>query len=184
MLKIEKIPFSGWPNCVRVSNDLVDLIATTDVGPRILHFGWKGGENQLAVIPETAGLTGGDQWRLYGGHRLWNAPEHFPNSYYPDNGPIELVEEKVFIRLVQPVEATTQVQKEIEIQLSPTQPVVSIRHRLYNRAASPQRLAPWAITAFAPGGVGILPFELHKDDPAPKPSLVFSAWDWLFLFLF
>lgn len=178
MLKIEKIPFAGWMNCILVSNDFVDLIATTDVGPRIIFFGWKNGENQLALLPETAGLTGGDQWRLYGGHRLWNAPEHFPNSYYPDNGPIELVEEKDFIRLVQPVEATTRIQKEIEIHLSPKQPVVSIHHRLYNRAASSQLLSPWAITAFAPGGVGILPFEMDKDNPAPKPSLIFSAWDY------
>lgn len=178
MLKIEKLPFLGWPNCVRLSNDLVDLIATTDVGPRVLFFGRKGGANQLTIIPETAGLTGGDQWRLYGGHRLWNAPEHFPNSYYPDNGPIQLVEEKDFIRLIQPVEATTQLQKEMEIHFSSIGPSVSILHILRNCASSPRKLSPWAITAFASGGIGILPFEMDKDNPKPKPSLIFSAWDY------
>lgn len=178
MLKTEKIPFSGWANCVRISNDLVELIATTDVGPRILFFGRKGGANQLVVIPETAGLTGGDQWRLYGGHRLWNAPEHFPNSYYPDNGPVQLVEEKDFIRLIQPEETTTHIRKEMEIRLSPSEPKASILHRLVNCTSSPQKLSPWAITAFAPGGMGILPFEMDKDTPAPKPGFVFSAWDY------
>lgn len=178
MLKIEKMPFSGWANCVQLSNDHVELIATTDVGPRILFFGRKGGDNQLAVIPETAGLTGGDQWRLYGGHRLWNAPEHFPNSYYPDNGPVQLVEEKDLIRLIQPEETTTHLRKEIEISLSASAPKVDILHRLVNGDDTPQLLSPWAITAFAPGGVGILPFSMDKDNPAPKPSLVFSAWDY------
>jgi hypothetical protein len=178
MLQIEKASFSGWANCVRLSNDHVELIATTDVGPRILFFGRRGGANQLAVIPETAGLTGGDQWRLYGGHRLWNAPEHFPDSYYPDNGTVQLVEEKDFIRLIQPVETTTHIRKEIEIRLSSSEPAVDILHRLVNCADIPQKLAPWAITAFAAGGVGILPFSMDKDNPAPKPGLVFSAWDY------
>lgn len=178
MLKVEKIPFAGWPSCIRLSNGILELIATTDIGPRILSFSWKCDRNQLAVIPETAGQTGGKEWRLYGGHRLWNAPEHFPNSYYPDNGPIDLVEEKNSIRLVQPIETTTKMQKEMEIHLSPSDPSVSIHHRLINRSTSPQSLAPWAITAFAAGGVGILPFTMDKENPAPKPSLVISAWDY------
>jgi hypothetical protein len=94
MVQLKKTAFAGWPNCFRLSNDSVELVVTTDVGPRIIFYGWKGQKNQFVVVPETAGMTGGDQWRLYGGHRLWNAPEHFPNSYYPDNGPVELVEEK------------------------------------------------------------------------------------------
>lgn len=178
MLKIEKALFLGWENCACLSNDSVELIATTDVGPRILFFSRKGGANQLAVIPETAGLTGGDQWRLYGGHRLWNAPEHFPNSYYPDNGSIQLVEEKDFIRLVQPEETTTHLRKEIEIHLSSSEPKAEILHCLVNCADIPQKLSPWAITAFAPGGVGLLPFSMDEDNPAPKPRLVFSAWDY------
>ena len=178
MLKIEKTPFLGWPNCVRLSNDHFELIATTDIGPRVLFFGRKGGDNQLAVIPETAGLTGGDQWRLYGGHRLWNAPEHFPNSYYPDNGPVQLVEDKDFIRLVQPEETTTHIRKEIEIRLPPSEPKVEILHRLVNCASTPQMLSPWAITAYIAGGIGILPFKLDRDNSAPKPGFIFSAWDY------
>jgi hypothetical protein len=178
MVKLEKVPFAGWPNCFRLSNDAVELIVTTDVGPRILFYGWKGRANQFMLMPEMAGLSGGSQWRLYGGHRLWNAPEHFPNSYYPDNGPLELGEEKDFIRLVQPVEATTLIQKEMDVQLSNSATRVTIVHRLRNCSPAPMPLSPWAITAFAPGGVGLLPFSMDRDNPAPKPGLVFSAWDY------
>ena len=178
MIKLEKIPYGGWLNCYRYSNNKIELIITTDVGPRIIHYGWKGGENQFVVFPETSGKTGGDQWQLYGGHRLWNAPEHFPNSYFPDNGPIELKQEKGFIRLVQPVETTTLIQKEMDIYISEDSEKVKIIHRLRNYAKEPKELAPWSITALAPGGIGIIPFVLNKDNPAPKPSLVFSAWDY------
>jgi hypothetical protein len=44
-----KIDFNAWPNCHRNSNDNVELVVTTDVGLRILRFGWTGDENELAV---------------------------------------------------------------------------------------------------------------------------------------
>jgi hypothetical protein len=178
MINLEKIPFGGWLNCYRYSNNKIELIVTTDVGPRIIHYGWKGGENQFVIFPETSGKIGGDQWQLYGGHRLWNAPEHFPNSYYPDNGPIEIEEEKGFIRLVQPMESTTLIQKEMEIFLTEDSDQVKIIHRLRNCGKVEKELSPWSITALAPGGIGIIPFALKKENPVPKPSLVFSAWDY------
>ena len=39
---IEKTAFRGWTNCYRVSNGTVEFIATTDVGPRIISFGFVG----------------------------------------------------------------------------------------------------------------------------------------------
>jgi len=178
MIKLEKFPFGGWPNCFRYSNNKIELIVTTDVGPRIIHYGWKGKENQFVVFPETSGKTGGDQWLLYGGHRLWNAPEHFPNSYYPDNGSIELKPEKGFIRLVQPTETTTQIQKEMDVYLSEDSDQVRVVHRLRNCSEELKELTPWSITALAPGGIGIIPFKLNKENPTPKPSLILSAWDY------
>jgi hypothetical protein len=178
MINLEKVPFGGWPNCYRYSNSKIELILTTDVGPRIIYYGWKGKENLLFLAPETAGKTGGNQWQLYGGHRLWNAPEQFPDSYYPDNGPIEIMDEKKFIRLVQPVESTTLIQKEMDIFLVEESGRVKIIHRLRNCGKVEKELSPWSITALAPGGIGIIPFTLNKENPAPKPSLVFSAWDY------
>ena len=29
------------------------------------------------------GKTGGSEWHIYGGHRLWHAPEVMPRTYYP-----------------------------------------------------------------------------------------------------
>ena len=84
-MQSETVQYGGWQNCQRISNGTIEIIATTDVGPRIIRFGFVDGENEFREVPEHAGLTGGDEWRSYGGHRLWHAPENKPRSYLPDN---------------------------------------------------------------------------------------------------
>jgi len=88
-VSIEKVNYKGWSNAYKMTNGTVELIAVADVGPRILHFGMVGKENILYVDPNTAGATGGDEWKGYGGHRLWIAPEHEVLTYYPDNFPVK-----------------------------------------------------------------------------------------------
>ncbi|HQE83180.1 MAG TPA: hypothetical protein PLM14_09285, partial [Candidatus Hydrogenedentes bacterium] len=75
---MEKIAYGGWPNCIRIAKGPIELIATTDVGPRIIRFGFSGGHNLFKEFEEHLGQTGGDEWRSYGGHRLWHAPEASP----------------------------------------------------------------------------------------------------------
>ena len=137
-----KTAYKGWPNCHQLSNGLVDLIATTDVGPRIIRFGFSDGDNMLKECAETLGKTGGDTWNIYGGHRLWHAPEADPRSYEPDNTPIALEEHKGFVRLVQPTEKTTGIQKEIDVYLDPKAAHARLVHRLRNTNLWPVELAP------------------------------------------
>jgi hypothetical protein len=40
---IENVSYGGWPNCLRIANDEVELIVTTDVGPRVIRYGFIGG---------------------------------------------------------------------------------------------------------------------------------------------
>ena len=169
-------PYGGWPNCVHLSNGQVELIATTDVGPRIIRFGFVGGENELVEFSDDMGQIGGDTWRSFGGHRLWHAPEIMPRTYAPDNSPIGIEElPGGAIRLVQPTEPTTGIQKEIEIQLAPAEARAPITHRLTNAGPWPIELAPWAISVMAPGGVSILPLppaQAHGDSFLPGTPLV------------
>ncbi len=132
-----KVAYKGWPNCYELSNGVIDLIVTTDVGPRIIRFGFVGEDNELKEYAEQVGKTGGQEWRIYGGHRLWHAPEANPRSYFPDNFPITLEEHVGFIRLIQPTEATTGIQKEIDLHLDTTQAHVRLVHRLRNMSLWP-----------------------------------------------
>ena len=42
-VKVEKTAYAGWPNCYRITNGEVELIVTTDVGPRVIRYGFVGG---------------------------------------------------------------------------------------------------------------------------------------------
>ena len=54
---IEKTDFGGWPNCYRISNGEIELVVTSDVGPRIMRYGFPGGRNFFKEFPaQLAGL--------------------------------------------------------------------------------------------------------------------------------
>src|SRR3989304_8953827 len=113
--KMEKVAYGGWPAPIRMSNGAVDLVATTDVGPRIIRFGFVGKDNEFFEDPEQLGKTNSSEWLAFGGHRLWLAPEAKPRSYFPDSQPVKAVQQGSTLRLIQPVEGTNGVQKEMEI---------------------------------------------------------------------
>lgn len=173
-VKLERIDYGGWTACYRLSNDAVDLVLTTDVGPRIIRYGFVSQENEFKEFGEMLGKTGGDQWRVYGGHRLWHAPESTPRTYYPDNDPVTLEESDGFVRLVQSTEPTTGIQKEMDIRLDASGSGVEVTHRLRNLNLWSVELAPWALSVMAPGGTAILPLPprgSHPQDLTPTSSL-------------
>src|SRR5258708_24051150 len=74
-VKIEKTQYRGWPNCYRISNGEVDLVVTTDVGPRVIRYGFSGGPNLFKEFDEQAGKSGEATWQARGGPRVRITPE-------------------------------------------------------------------------------------------------------------
>ncbi|MBI5930691.1 MAG: hypothetical protein HY862_15385 [Chloroflexi bacterium] len=176
---MEKVQYAGWPNCYRLANRDIELIVTGDVGPRIIRFGFIGQENLLKEYAQFAGKTGGNEWRIYGGHRLWHAPEERPRTYAPDNSPIQIEDHTSFVRIIQPVETSTGIQKELDITLSPDQPHVQVTHRLRNTNLWSVNLAVWALSVTAPGGKIIIPLPpsgSHADNLLPTRHLTLWAY--------
>ena len=54
-VKIEKTQYDGWPNCYRITNGDVELIATTDIGPRIMRYAFVGGKNVFVDLKDRSG---------------------------------------------------------------------------------------------------------------------------------
>ncbi len=159
---MDRVSCVGLPNCFRMTNDEIELIVTTDVGPRILHYGFVGGPNILGHFPDLAEGTEWGEWKPLGGHRLWVGPEAKPFSYAPDNTSIEArVEGNYAIRLIQPVDASG-FQKEISVSIYPSGSRVDLHHRITYRGAGEVLAAPWALTIMS-GGRAILPLEPHRD---------------------
>ncbi len=174
---MEKINYKGWPNCYRLSNGLVDLVVTADVGPRVIRFGFVGEDNEFKEYADMLGKTGGDEWRIYGGHRLWHAPEVKPRTYFPDNTPVKVEEHSGFVRVIQPTETTTGIQKEIDIRLAPDEAHVQMAHRLRNNNLWAVEFAPWALSVMAQGGKVIIPLPppgSHQESLLPAST--FTLW--------
>ena len=86
-VKLEKVPYGGWPNCIRLSNGTVELIATTDVGPRVIRYGFAAKESEFFEDPRQMGKTNAKEWLAFGGHRLWVAPRPSPGPTSPTASP-------------------------------------------------------------------------------------------------
>lgn len=172
---IDKTAYAGWPNCYRITNGTVELIATSDVGPRIIRYGFVGGDNLFYEFPADRGQTGGDGWRPYGGHRLWHAPEVAPRTYMPDNSPIDIAIDGERVTLTQPTEGPTGIQKQIEVRLDGDGSHVTLIHRLTNRGLWAVELAPWSLSMMNQGGFAIVPQELygpHQENFLPARAMV------------
>jgi len=87
--EVEKTEYKGWKNCYRVTNGDVEVIVTGDVGPRVIRFGFVGGQNLFRNSPnnweERRRKVPGSR-----GDRVWKAPEDPVATWAPDNGPIEV----------------------------------------------------------------------------------------------
>lgn len=173
----EKISYNGWPNCIRIFNKEVELIVTADVGPRIVRCGFIGGQNFFHLLPEHAGKAGGDQWRIYGGHRFWIAPEAMPFSYSPDNDSVGVTVIDNGIRLRQKREAITGMVKEMEITVSEDMNHMTVLHRLANDNAAEVEASPWGLSVLAQGGTAIIPHEPYGEgDDYLLPARPLALW--------
>jgi hypothetical protein len=165
-MKLEKIEYKGWQNCYRLSNSEVELIVTGDVGPRIIRFGFIGGQNLFKEFPEQLGSSGEEELRLRGGHRLWKAPEDPTTSWVRDNVAVDIAMTSSGLVASAPMEPQSQLQKEIEISLDSASNQVTVTHRLKNRSPYSITLSAWALTMMAPGGVAITKFPERGPHPA------------------
>lgn len=176
-VKIEKAKYSRYGNVMKLSNGTVDVMVTTDLGPRIIFYGFTGGTNILGELgPDALVKTEWGDWHPWGGHRLWAAPEALPRSYWPDNDPIKV--ETVgadAVRATPAPEKANGIQKEMLVALDPDGTKVTITHKITNMGMWPVELAPWTLTIMNGGGTTILPqepFIAHGDVFLPARPLV------------
>lgn len=180
-VSVEKVEYKGWPNCYRVSNGEVELIVTGDVGPRIIRYGFVGGQNLFKEYPEQLGKSGEAKFQMRGGDRVWKAPEDPVASWAPDNVPVTVKITPTGVIAREPVEPLTGLQKEIEVSLSASGTTVTVSHRITNHTLFPLEFAPWALTQMAQGGMAISGFPPRGHHPqnleATNPLVMWAYTD-------
>lgn len=179
---IEKIKWGGWENVYRIWNHTVQVLVLADVGPRIIWYGFQGGENILHEVADDAGRLGGTEFRIYGGHRLWVSPE-VDRTYFPDNRPVSVQEQGKRLRFTAPIEDIapgTHLQKELELELEQTGSRVHLLHRVINCDREVTALAAWAPTMMRAGGRAVLPLppRAPMDKDHLRPAGPFTLWSY------
>jgi hypothetical protein len=175
---IEKIEWKGWPNCWRLSNGTVELVVTQDIGPRVIRYGFTGGQNLFKEFTEQIGKSGEASWTIRGGHRLWKGPEDRYATYALDNGPIAVEPITDGVRATQPVEPETGLQKVLTVTLA-GDGRVAVTHEIYNRGLLPVEIAAWTPTVMAQGGLGVSGFPprgTHPECLEPTNPLIMWAF--------
>jgi hypothetical protein len=175
---VEKVEYGGWKNCYCISDASVELIVVAEIGPRILRYGFIGGQNLFVEFPDQLGKSGEDAFQARGGHRLWKAPEDLDTTWIPDNAPVEIRVNSGGLIARSSVEPASGLIKEIEVEMT-SQGSVKVVHRIWNGSDQPLTLAPWALTMMARGGIALVKFPPRAPYPEnlePTNPLVMWAY--------
>lgn len=142
-------------------------------GLRISYLSYQGSENLFFEQPkDMTALTTPMGWRVYGGHRLWVAPES-KALYYPDNEPISYELSKNRITVRQKNDPWIHLEKTMDISFLSTDSL-EIVHKVKNTAPEARRFSIWPVTSVAPGGIERIPLHYAESGSAPLHKI--STW--------
>ncbi|MCM1991736.1 hypothetical protein [Oceanirhabdus seepicola] len=148
---------------IEIKNQFYKLYVALDFGIRILSFQTNHGENFLGEdIPIEMDVYD-DKWRMYGGHRLWHAPEAYPRTYIPDNKPVNFNILDDCVEIIQDVELHTNIQKRILIRFINDGREVEIKNIISNKNVWKIRTAAWALTVMRKGGEALIPLSKRQE---------------------
>ena len=164
-MKAVEIQYKNFGKCICLSNEIIEVVVTADVGPRVIAYNLIGGENvffndeerKISVSnDDTDRFFGkGSKWYIYGGHRLWVSPEDY-STYYPDGTPVKYELTGNGAVFSSDVPNMTGFSHSMEIILMGGADVKVI-HRVGNISCKDMTFAPWALSVMAPGGLEIVP---------------------------
>lgn len=176
-IQCSETEYRNFGKCICLENGMIRLMATLEVGPRIIYFGTRGNQNILFedVNRDFCELNKGfGTWYAYGGHRLWNSPEVMPETYYPDNSRVTCDYSDGILTLnAKPTPFGKQFQLCIQMTESGR---VTVRNTIVNVSDEPARFAPWSITGLASGGKEFVP--LCKAQTGFLPNRMMALWSY------
>lgn len=176
--------YKAYGRVLSLSNGVIEAYVTLDVGPRIIRFGYVGGQNFMrdersAFEPKsdkefTDFFGEGTKWENFGGHRIWLSPESYPETYIPDSAPVEyeLTENgAVFTpKACKPIGAAFR----LELKLDADDANMQVNMRVTNIGNTEKRFAIWGLTVSAQNGTLIIP--MNTNDTGLLSNRIISVW--------
>ena len=184
MIKTEIKNYLDYGRVLAITNDVIEAYVTIDVGPRIIRFGYVGGQNFMCdnrdvmppkTDPEFEAFFGkGKGWEILGGHRIWTSPEGYPNSYYPDLDPVKYEITEWGAIFTPNAETENGMQKQLEIKMDPDDTNMFVTMNVTNIATAPQEFSIWGLTVSACHGTLIIP--MNSNDTGLLHNRNISVW--------
>jgi hypothetical protein len=171
-MTVEQTQFGVWPDAYRLSNGEAELVVTASAGPRIIRYGFVGGQNFFRVFEDGKGFNHRSklgEWFIMGGHRLWAAPELVPGTYYPDNGPVAIEVHADGLTATPEPETQVGLQKQFTVKMAATGTAVEVTHRITNIGGFPVEIAAWVLSVMAQDGLGVAGFPPRGTHPEVLP---------------
>ncbi|MCQ2455553.1 MAG: hypothetical protein MJ090_05390 [Clostridia bacterium] len=176
--------YKDYGKVLSISNGTVQALVTTDLGPRIIFYGFIGGQNFMndnrsffgtKTDKEFEDYFGkGTFWENLGGHRVWISPESYPETYNPDNYPVEYeITETGAVFKPRP-ETANGVYKELEIAMSESGTDMKVIMRVTNISDKDKDFAIWGLSVSATGGTAIIP--MNTNDTGLLSNRIISVW--------
>lgn len=164
-----------WGKVLWLTDDKVEIGVALDFGIRVVHMSCCGCENLFYEQPAdlSDGFITDGGWKLYGGHRIWMAPES-DDSYYPDNAPVSYEIQAEEVHITQNEDPILGIRKHLRIAFLPDGGV-KLTQSVENVTDKPIFGASWGVNTLDAGGVATICFTNH-DRQGYTPHRVVSLW--------
>lgn len=186
MVKIKEIEsYKEYGRCLSISNGVIEAYVTVDIGPRIIKFGYEGGQN---FMNDDRTLLGGKdmdktytdffgegrRWENLGGHRIWLSPESYPETYLPDDRKVEYEVTESGAVFTPLADTQVGVQKTMEIKMDADDANMQVIMRVKNISEAPKEFAIWALSVCSQDGDLIIP--MNTNDTGLLANRKISVW--------
>ncbi len=176
--------YKDYGKCTEISNGVIYALVTTEIGPRIIGFGYVGGQNlmcdnrtALGGKPEDKPYTDffgkGRHWENLGGHRIWLSPESYPETYTPDDIPCKITPTEYGAIFTYAPDSEIGVQKVLEIKMDADDTNMQVIMRVKN-LTDVREFAIWGISVCRAGGTLIIP--MNTVDTVLLPNRKITLW--------
>ena len=177
-MNVQTRAYKHFGKCLWIGNGVWELGITLELGPRILYFALADGENVFYEQPDDADyLCTPEGWRVFGGTRLWLAPESEHPLYHPDLAPASFECGKDEVTVTQEEDEALGVVKRITVAETEEKSAVSVRYEIQNTGTRPLTGAPWAVSAMRAGGELTIPFREESRALTAKAGRFLSLWN-------
>jgi len=179
MINSSIVDYKTFGRCVTLSNGIVEVYVTIDIGPRIIKCNLVGRENMVFNDVEhsfksdvSRGFGEGKNWYIYGGHRMWVSPENSPLSYYPDNEPVEYTVTENGASFSPKAQDVTGFKYDWNVTLNGAN--VKIEHKLTNASDKAFKGAVWCISVMDAKGICVVPKPV--EDTGLLGNTIIAVW--------